>query len=636
MASTRRYGRALWLTLAASALLLTVAACNRREPTPPQRPQIAAATATATATLTATPTSTATPTPSPSATHSPTPPTTPTATAQPVTLTSAVAPLAEQAPVAQEGAPCGLVDHLSTPIDPPLAERAYLIQGFGRGGRPAGQHAGEDWGVLGRPNLGAPVYSIGHGLVTYAQPLGWGRDKGVIIVEHRFAGGDRVLSFYGHLEPSSVALRAGDCVQRGELIARIGRPRTPPHLHFEMRRHMPDEPGPGYWPNPQSAGWVNPSQTIWTNRMANAAGVAWAAPLDGELLGPMGDGAPEVLLAREQGALLALDAQNGALRWRWPVAEGIAAAQISADQTTAFLVDEMGDLLALELPAPDAAGQPTVRWQVDLDIGDAASLAPLADGGVLALERKMVFGEQDGVWSLSNRRRMTAISRTGDVVWERTWPASLDQPSSAEQWTLAGDELVLTSSGENARIWSVDGEGPAAWPLAPSAGARFAVHNGELWAFDATTVYRLLPETRAVERVAQLDEAGPGIEAILPLADGRLLLAHRDRADRRLILLDAHGGLAWDRSYARLGAGQPSLLLAGGTPFLLFQDTTRAGMRVNLYRLDLAAAGLTQLFAGGGPLSGSQPASVWTTEEGRLMLAIPGGSVVALEADAGS
>ena len=71
-------------------------------------------------------------------------------------------------------------------------------------------------------------YAIGHGRVVWAHPNGWGTDKGVIIIRHTFADGSAVLSFYGHMDPESVTLRAGECVVRGQHIANIGQPRTPP------------------------------------------------------------------------------------------------------------------------------------------------------------------------------------------------------------------------------------------------------------------------------------------------------------------------------------------------------------------------------------------------------------------------
>ena len=70
--------------------------------------------------------------------------------------------------------------------------------------------------------------------MTYAQPNGWGADKGAVIVQHTFRDGRRILSFYGHLDPPSVELRTGQCTERGDLVGAIGDPRSPPHLHFEI------------------------------------------------------------------------------------------------------------------------------------------------------------------------------------------------------------------------------------------------------------------------------------------------------------------------------------------------------------------------------------------------------------------
>ena len=217
--------------------------------TPPPTP-------TATVTATAVPTSTLKPT----ATETPIP--TPTPTTVPMHVTGNPRAVALQAPVAQEGAPCGLVDLFDFPLDAPHGRDA-------RGGgsdfgiwrdRFDGYHAGEDWWIGGgRGSLGKSVYSIGHGEVTYAEPLGWNRDKGVIIIRHTFPGGRSLLSFYGHLDEDSLKVEAGDCVRRGEMIGKIGRPTTSPHLHFEIRTYMPFAPGRGYMPDdPTLAGWVPP------------------------------------------------------------------------------------------------------------------------------------------------------------------------------------------------------------------------------------------------------------------------------------------------------------------------------------------------------------------------------------------
>ena len=180
-------------------------------------------------------------------------------------------------------APCGRVDLFDFPLDPPDADS---INGGGGDfgvyrGRYSKYHAGEDWWFSrGGSNLGKPVHSIGHGLVTYAQPLGWGRDQGVVILRHTYEDGREILSFYGHLDPDSVVLTPGECVARGEQVGKIGNPRGSPHLHLEVRTHLPYAPGTGYWTEaPTLAGWLPPSETIWNGRLAGSPGVLWSATI---------------------------------------------------------------------------------------------------------------------------------------------------------------------------------------------------------------------------------------------------------------------------------------------------------------------------------------------------------------------
>ena len=172
---------------------------------------------------------------------------TPTPTAVPISIT--LLRSQQSTPASEPGARCGVVDTLDFPLDPPDAKNVrFGGQDFGAfRDTYYGYHAGEDWWGTGGDvsSFGAPVHSIGHGVVTYAEPNGWGRDKGVIIIRHTFPDGSRILSFYGHLHPPSVTLRLGDCVVRGDQIGQIGQPRSSPHLHFEIR-HGSDmvDPGP--------------------------------------------------------------------------------------------------------------------------------------------------------------------------------------------------------------------------------------------------------------------------------------------------------------------------------------------------------------------------------------------------------
>jgi murein DD-endopeptidase MepM/ murein hydrolase activator NlpD len=84
---------------------------------------------------------------------------------------------------------------------------------------------------------GAPVEAADSGTVLY---VGWMRGYGnVVVLDH----GNGASTVYAHL--SSCAVRAGESVQRGQVIARVGSTgwSTGPHLHFEVRQDgQPTDP----------------------------------------------------------------------------------------------------------------------------------------------------------------------------------------------------------------------------------------------------------------------------------------------------------------------------------------------------------------------------------------------------------
>jgi murein DD-endopeptidase MepM/ murein hydrolase activator NlpD len=91
---------------------------------------------------------------------------------------------------------------------------------------------------MGNSDLGDPVYTIGHGVVTYASDArgAWGN---VVIVRHAFRDpkSGKVLCFqtlYGHLDKITVKL--GQLVFRGAQVGTIGTNHGmyPAHLHAEL------------------------------------------------------------------------------------------------------------------------------------------------------------------------------------------------------------------------------------------------------------------------------------------------------------------------------------------------------------------------------------------------------------------
>ncbi|MGE5305845.1 MAG: peptidoglycan DD-metalloendopeptidase family protein [Alphaproteobacteria bacterium] len=97
----------------------------------------------------------------------------------------------------------------------------------GFGPRGSSFHDGID---IGAPE-GAPIHAIDKGEVIYSDELrGYGN---IVIVRHS----GNVISVYAHNQINLV--REGQSVERGEILARVGRTGrvTGPHLHFEIRKN---------------------------------------------------------------------------------------------------------------------------------------------------------------------------------------------------------------------------------------------------------------------------------------------------------------------------------------------------------------------------------------------------------------
>lgn len=129
-----------------------------------------------------------------------------------------------------------VADGFDQPVGKPDADGYYMSRGF------ASYHPGEDWNGLGGGNsdLGAPVYSIANGFVTFARNarMGWGN---VVLVRHVFMEGGKlsiVDSMYAHLD--RILVREGQQVTRGQQVGTIGTNRGMyvAHLHFEIRKNL--------------------------------------------------------------------------------------------------------------------------------------------------------------------------------------------------------------------------------------------------------------------------------------------------------------------------------------------------------------------------------------------------------------
>ncbi|MGB7337366.1 MAG: peptidoglycan DD-metalloendopeptidase family protein [Phototrophicaceae bacterium] len=162
---------------------------------------------------------------------------------------------------------CGVVDGIGFPVNTGTFSLAqdFAIASERHQGR---YHTGEDWHG-GRDNsVGQAVQAAARGRVSYSSVNGWGRDGGVVILEHTFPDGTVYYTLYGHItESESFQFPPRlTCVQQGDVIGVVADVRPAPHLHFEVRVSGGTNgaiPGAGYSINtPYEDGLRNPTKFI--------------------------------------------------------------------------------------------------------------------------------------------------------------------------------------------------------------------------------------------------------------------------------------------------------------------------------------------------------------------------------------
>jgi hypothetical protein len=141
-------------------------------------------------------------------------------------------------------------------------------------------------------------------------------------------------------------------------------------------------------------------------------------------------------------------------------------------------------------------------------------------------------------------------------------------------------------------------------------------------------LYRLVPATQEAVLHQPLPAGSLALGDVVALADGRFMLAHVDRHDRRLLLYNPDGSLQWERSYGGQLSGNVQLVPAGNALYVLVQDTATGLLTV--YLLDQEANTLTPLFTGGS--RSLDPPETWASAAGQqLWIALGGGAMVALD-----
>jgi murein DD-endopeptidase MepM/ murein hydrolase activator NlpD len=119
-------------------------------------------------------------------------------------------------------------------ISSPFGWRIHPIEKYRK------HHNGVDYASA----IGTPVKAIENGRVIYAGasklkfPNGEPAGGGFIVKIRHKSNGEWITSAYMHLRKGSLAVKKGDLVKEGQVIALSGNTgeSTGPHLHFEIQR----------------------------------------------------------------------------------------------------------------------------------------------------------------------------------------------------------------------------------------------------------------------------------------------------------------------------------------------------------------------------------------------------------------
>jgi hypothetical protein len=204
-------------------------------------------------------------------------------------------------------------------------------------------------------------------------------------------------------------------------------------------------------------------------------------------------------------------------------------------------------------------------------------------------------------------------------------------------WALVNDQLILTTTGRNDPIWTIDENGPTAWDVQLSG--HLAAHQEEAWLYADDGAYLLNTEYLSAELIYPLPNGMIRLGDTAALPNGNLLINHTDIFDRRLMLIGSDGELRWQRSYSGVFQGELSLIELGGQPYLVTQDETNLTQvsrtttwrELNIYFVDHDSGDLTRVFQGGTRDPYQGPASILTIGEDRLLINLWGITLVMLD-----
>lgn len=429
---------------------------------------------------------------------------------------------------------CGTADSITYPID---INQFQIAQDFGVASpRHQGRfHTGEDWHLVGTPNTGYPVRAIATGRVTYSSANGWGRDGGVIIIEHTFPNGTIIYSQYGHItENDNTTFPARfSCVQGGDVIAVIGSARPAPHVHFEIRTNQPDIPGPGYTrENPLELGWVRPMQFVTNQQAWLSSAHQWHVMNDifSPILQPLvlNDNSMMVI----NGDLLRGVTNDGRILWRRQNPE--TAVSVTGFQANPYITYANGQISQL-----DFEGVVVTTWS--LDFAPDSPPIPLNNGDTL-------------IYHTADNALVALTADRRDIAWR------LDDIPPILRWQIAGaiiglvtdDNRILFVSHGGELLDEADLRDGASMATAPN-GDLIVYTQGGLWFVDDTATWSLVFPDISIPPGGSHSAVAQTLDGTVYVTDGITFHAY-----------DAQGLLLWEVTLPQRVTGKMSLTSYNG------------------------------------------------------------------------
>jgi len=409
---------------------------------------------------------------------------------------------------------CGVVTSIAFPVDRSIFQIAqdFSVPSPRHQGR---YHTAEDYYGGRGTSYGQPVRAIADGRVTYSAPTGWGRDGGVVIIEHTFPDGSVVYSLYGHMEQTDTNPFPArySCIKGGDVVGVVGNARPVPHLHFEVRYNQPDVPGAGYTPElPATIGWRQPSKFIrnWETWLLPAH--LWHLETGSNLIAPP--------LELPDYSFLFLDST----RLRFSTPDGRVLWRINLEKPAPGLMDFQGTTLLIYT---DGTMQIV---NADGTFGEVYWTAPSAIDRVFpAASGKLLLQSPDNALILFDAERADAAWRLEDIP-------PLLQVYSAEQviGLITESNELLTVSLDGKLLDRAQLDEPASMGSEQN-GNLLVYARGGLWQIDTVGTWAL-----AVEQTPP----GGKSSAVLQESDRRLFLLSGEDIPR-LYAYQPDGSPAW-------------------------------------------------------------------------------------------